>query len=149
MAELVDALLWGGSDSIVVWVRVSFPSPENAIAEIAQLVEHNLAKVRVASSSLVFRSKKEDVSVDTSSFSFISFVILSVSEGFVYTNWCFYETESQIYLCVSVSLCSKRSVIRNGNSGLPISAFLLGCRLFRYVKSCHHTSGASWWYHLS
>ena len=26
-------------------------------AEIAQLVEHNLAKVRVASSSLVFRSK--------------------------------------------------------------------------------------------
>ena len=28
------------------------------IAEIAQLVEHNLAKVRVASSSLVFRSKR-------------------------------------------------------------------------------------------
>ena len=27
-------------------------------AEIAQLVEHNLAKVRVASSSLVFRSKE-------------------------------------------------------------------------------------------
>ena len=27
-------------------------------AEIAQLVEHNLAKVRVASSSLVFRSQK-------------------------------------------------------------------------------------------
>ena len=27
-------------------------------AEIAQLVEHNLAKVRVASSSLVFRSKQ-------------------------------------------------------------------------------------------
>ena len=31
----------------------------SAIAEIAQLVEHNLAKVRVASSSLVFRSAKE------------------------------------------------------------------------------------------
>ena len=30
-----------------------------ANAEIAQLVEHNLAKVRVASSSLVFRSRKE------------------------------------------------------------------------------------------
>ena len=28
-------------------------------AEIAQLVEHNLAKVRVASSSLVFRSKEK------------------------------------------------------------------------------------------
>ena len=31
---------------------------EIQFAEIAQLVEHNLAKVRVASSSLVFRSKK-------------------------------------------------------------------------------------------
>ena len=37
------------------------------IAEIAQLVEHNLAKVRVASSSLVFRSKAARMveSVDT------------------------------------------------------------------------------------
>ena len=33
------------------------------IAEIAQLVEHNLAKVRVASSSLVFRSR-EKISVE-------------------------------------------------------------------------------------
>ena len=32
-------------------------------AEIAQLVEHNLAKVRVASSSLVFRSR-EKISVE-------------------------------------------------------------------------------------
>ena len=31
-------------------------------AEIAQLVEHNLAKVGVASSSLVFRSKTKEVS---------------------------------------------------------------------------------------
>ena len=30
---------------------------KNVNAEIAQLVEHNLAKVGVASSSLVFRSK--------------------------------------------------------------------------------------------
>ena len=30
-------------------------------AEIAQLVEHNLAKVRVASSSLVFRSKRINI----------------------------------------------------------------------------------------
>ena len=35
----------------------------SAIAEIAQLVEHNLAKVRVASSSLVFRSR-EKISVE-------------------------------------------------------------------------------------
>ena len=34
----------------------SSPVLGTTIAEIAQLVEHNLAKVRVASSSLVFRS---------------------------------------------------------------------------------------------
>ncbi len=32
-----------------------------AIAEIAQLVEHNLAKVGVASSSLVFRSQNQQL----------------------------------------------------------------------------------------
>ena len=32
-------------------------------AEIAQLVEHNLAKVRVASSSLVFRSQEKATQV--------------------------------------------------------------------------------------
>ena len=36
----------------------SSPVLGTIIAEIAQLVEHNLAKVRVASSSLVFRSFK-------------------------------------------------------------------------------------------
>ena len=37
----------------------AIPNEKNgAHAEIAQLVEHNLAKVGVASSSLVFRSKK-------------------------------------------------------------------------------------------
>ncbi len=34
----------------------SLHSSLKLVAEIAQLVEHNLAKVRVASSSLVFRS---------------------------------------------------------------------------------------------
>ena len=37
----------------------TFAIPNETNAEIAQLVEHNLAKVGVASSSLVFRSKKE------------------------------------------------------------------------------------------
>ena len=37
-------------------------------AEVAQLVEHNLAKVRVASSSLVFRSKQEGQCRDTLAF---------------------------------------------------------------------------------
>ena len=35
------------------------PTFATANAEIAQLVEHNLAKVGVASSSLVFRSKQK------------------------------------------------------------------------------------------
>ena len=35
----------------------TFAIPFGKFAEIAQLVEHNLAKVGVASSSLVFRSK--------------------------------------------------------------------------------------------
>ena len=35
------------------------PEISKKFAEIAQLVEHNLAKVRVASSSLVFRSKSQ------------------------------------------------------------------------------------------
>ena len=35
----------------------TFATANEKNAEIAQLVEHNLAKVRVASSSLVFRSR--------------------------------------------------------------------------------------------
>ena len=40
----------------------TFAIPNETNAEIAQLVEHNLAKVGVASSSLVFRSKTKEVS---------------------------------------------------------------------------------------
>ena len=44
----------------------AIPNKKNGShAEIAQLVEHNLAKVRVASSSLVFRSKKESAEMLT------------------------------------------------------------------------------------
>ena len=60
VAELVDAHVSGacverhaGSSPVLG----TLPSKgESSNAEIAQLVEHNLAKVRVASSSLVFRS---------------------------------------------------------------------------------------------
>ena len=45
-----------------------FLHEERIFAEIAQLVEHNLAKVRVASSSLVFRSKQEGQCRDTLAF---------------------------------------------------------------------------------
>ena len=41
-----------------VWVQVP-PGVQRQSAEIAQLVEHDLAKVGVASSSLVFRSKEK------------------------------------------------------------------------------------------
>ena len=41
----------------------SSPVLGTIIAEIAQLVEHNLAKVRVASSSLVFRSQEKATQV--------------------------------------------------------------------------------------
>ena len=47
------------SKSLVVTVKVFIFAPvlQKRPAEIAQLVEHNLAKVGVASSSLVFRSE--------------------------------------------------------------------------------------------
>ena len=49
-----------------VWVQVppgvlKRQSAKHLDAEIAQLVEHDLAKVGVASSSLVFRSKKREI----------------------------------------------------------------------------------------
>ena len=57
MAELADALDLGSSvPDVRVQVSLSAPRSKN-LAGIAQLVEHNLAKVRVASSSLVSRSK--------------------------------------------------------------------------------------------
>ena len=43
----------------------TFAIPNGKNAEIAQLVEHNLAKVGVASSSLVFRSKKKSAEMLT------------------------------------------------------------------------------------
>ena len=45
----------------------AIPNENNTFenAEIAQLVEHNLAKVGVASSSLVFRSKKKSAEMLT------------------------------------------------------------------------------------
>ena len=57
MAELADALDLGSSvPDVRVQVSLRTTLKKN-LAGIAQLVEHNLAKVRVASSSLVSRSK--------------------------------------------------------------------------------------------
>ena len=59
MAELADALDLGSSvPDVRVQVSLSAPRSKKVnLAGIAQLVEHNLAKVRVASSSLVSSSK--------------------------------------------------------------------------------------------
>ena len=61
VAELVDAHVSGAcverhAGSSPVLGTLLLKKGESSNAEIAQLVEHNLAKVRVASSSLVFRS---------------------------------------------------------------------------------------------
>ena len=54
---MADALDLGSSvPDVRVQVSLSAPRSKN-LAGIAQLVEHNLAKVRVASSSLVSRSR--------------------------------------------------------------------------------------------
>ncbi len=111
VAELVDALLWGGSDRWVVWVRVSSSSPKKQcfrtenlliyeIAEIAQLVEHNLAKVGVASSSLVFRSWK-----DSKLLSFFCYMQLcSVGDSWLSGNCgIFFDGEPEFILMPSAA----------------------------------------------
>ena len=50
-----------------------FLHEEKIFAEIAQLVEHNLAKVRVASSSLVFRSTMRESMISWFPFFYVSF----------------------------------------------------------------------------
>ena len=66
VAELVDAHVSGacaarraGSSPVL---GTFFKKKRSSFAEIAQLVEHNLDKVGVASSSLVFRSKVKSTS---------------------------------------------------------------------------------------
>ena len=53
--KVLKALAWNDILSIF--------APSNNNAEIAQLVEHDLAKVGVASSSLVFRSNPDKIGV--------------------------------------------------------------------------------------
>ena len=55
VAELADALDLGSS---VFDVGVRVPSPAPQFCGSSSVVEHHLAKVGVASSNLVFRSKK-------------------------------------------------------------------------------------------
>ena len=53
--KVLKALAWNDILSIF--------APSNNNAEIAQLVEHDLAKVGVASSSLVFRSSPDEIGI--------------------------------------------------------------------------------------
>ena len=64
------------------------PTFATANAEIAQLVEHNLAKVGVASSSLVFRSTKKEVRFRASFFVSLGFNFFPVGEKH-FSNWEF------------------------------------------------------------
>ena len=73
----IFAKKFGGKEKMSTF---AIPNEKNGSpnAEIAQLVEHNLAKVGVASSSLVFRSKKEvssnaDLLFETKSTDLLSF----------------------------------------------------------------------------
>jgi hypothetical protein len=54
-------------------MSLTFALPKTSVqAEVAQLVEHNLAKVGVAGSSLVFRSKKNPFIVTMNGFFVLS-----------------------------------------------------------------------------
>ena len=71
-------------------------------AEIAQLVEHNLAKVRVASSSLVFRSKRE-ISLRW----FLFFCALTENN-----SWCQRKKSAKSILFVRHSVYLPRKIIK-------------------------------------
>ena len=68
-SRLRDMRSFGASREQWKFTYIAEAQPKNSkipkeFAEIAQLVEHNLAKVGVASSSLVFRSKKVSRNAD-------------------------------------------------------------------------------------
>ena len=75
VAELVDAHVSGAcverhAGSSPVLGTLLLKKGESSHAEIAQLVEHNLAKVRVAGSSPVFRSLPKGLAVRKNSGAF-------------------------------------------------------------------------------
>ncbi len=75
--------------SLVIWLKSTYLCTAiessifiyaeniNKIAEVAQLVEHYLAKVNVASSSLVFRSKKLKLKVKEKAKKSVRFTVLT------------------------------------------------------------------------
>ena len=75
----IFAKKFGGKEKMSTF---AIPNEKNGSpnAEIAQLVEHNLAKVGVASSSLVFRSKTKEVSRNADLLFESSTKSLSISE---------------------------------------------------------------------
>ena len=82
-------------------------------AEIAQLVEHNLAKVRVASSSLVFRSLKDSQMV-------VFFFCFCIFYSFLFD-----------FLVISIDYCGFNKCIISKN--ICIFALYYNIRLFVLV----------------
>ena len=88
-------------------VRVSFSSQSlKLFAEIAQLVEHNLAKVRVASSSLVFRS------------CFFEIMELSFAQVAELVDVLLCEDSGSYVVGVKISFSSQFMKVKCGNSSV-------------------------------
>ena len=90
------------------------------IAEIAQLVEHNLAKVRVASSSLVFRSfyNKQEIPVSIRLRGFFCFIFWfsAIGEGsFLFQGEA--EHHAVVIVCKRTDRFQGGAVAFTGNQG--------------------------------
>ena len=117
MAELVDAHVSG---ACVERHAGSSPVLGTIIAEIAQLVEHNLAKVRVASSSLVFRSfyNKQEIPVSIRLRGFFCFLFWfsAIGEGsFLFQGEA--EHHAVVIVCKRTDRFQGGAVAFTGNQG--------------------------------
>ena len=93
---------------------------ESSHAEIAQLVEHNLAKVRVASSSLVFRSfyNKQEIPVSIRLRGFFCFLFWfsAIGEGsFLFQGEA--EHHAVVIVCKRTDRFQGGAVAFTGNQG--------------------------------
>ena len=124
VAELVDAHVSGacverhaGSSPVL---GTLFIGKGSHFAEIAQLVEHNLAKVRVASSSLVFRSfyNKQEIPVSIRLRGFFCFLFWfsAIGEGsFLFQGEA--EHHAVVIVCKRTDRFQGGAVAFTGNQG--------------------------------
>ena len=125
VAELVDAHVSGAcverhAGSSPVLGTLLLKKGESSHAEIAQLVEHNLAKVRVASSSLVFRSfyNKQEIPVSIRLRGFFCFIFWfsAIGEGsFLFQGEA--EHHAVVIVCKRTDRFQGGAVAFTGNQG--------------------------------